>query len=193
MDIILHCLDPGHLKAKPLNEVFPAVCRFNQVGFMRKISNSRKRVSWFPSNEIAKQYQVLKIVKNKQENCDQFQVSHCSTTRRIAVGSKTGQLALYELRGNIKSSTLYAHQAPVTACAFSPEGKFLVSYSCSENKLCFWQVREYCISHILSSFNPWDFFWAKWVDKKLYVLLKITHSFYTTLSYKALHYVSLKI
>lgn len=31
MDIILHCLDPGHLKAKPLIEVFPAVCRFNQV------------------------------------------------------------------------------------------------------------------------------------------------------------------
>lgn len=33
MDIILHCLDPGHLKMKPLNEVFPAVCRFNQVCF----------------------------------------------------------------------------------------------------------------------------------------------------------------
>lgn len=34
MDIILHCLDPGHLKMKPLNEVFPAVCRFNQVSHM---------------------------------------------------------------------------------------------------------------------------------------------------------------
>jgi len=33
MDIILHCLDPGHLKMKPLNEVFPAVCRFNQVRY----------------------------------------------------------------------------------------------------------------------------------------------------------------
>lgn len=31
MDIVLHCLDPGHLKAKSLNDVFPAVCRFNQV------------------------------------------------------------------------------------------------------------------------------------------------------------------
>lgn len=42
MDIILHCLDPGHLKIKPLNEVFPAVCRFNQVSnttefFMNKL------------------------------------------------------------------------------------------------------------------------------------------------------------
>lgn len=31
MDIILHCLDPGHLKTKGLQDVFPAVCRFNQV------------------------------------------------------------------------------------------------------------------------------------------------------------------
>ncbi|KAK9306438.1 hypothetical protein QLX08_002939 [Tetragonisca angustula] len=96
MDIILHCLDPGHLKTKPLNDVFPAVCRFNQV-------------------------------------------SHCPTTRRIAVGSRSGQLALYELRGNVKCQTVSAHVAPVTALAFSPEGKFLVSYSCTENKLCFWQ------------------------------------------------------
>ncbi|XP_044582134.1 WD repeat-containing protein 7 isoform X11 [Cotesia glomerata] len=96
MDIILHCLDPGHLKTKPLNEVFPAVCRFNQV-------------------------------------------SHCSASRRIAVGGRVGQLALYELRGTVKCQTVSAHQASVTALAFSPEGKFLVSYSCTENKLCFWQ------------------------------------------------------
>ncbi|XP_053989982.1 WD repeat-containing protein 7 isoform X11 [Hylaeus volcanicus] len=96
MDIILHCLDPGHLKTKPLNDVFPAVCRFNQV-------------------------------------------SHCPATRRIAVGSRNGQLALYELRGNVKCQTVPAHSVPVTALAFSPEGKFLVSYSCAENKLCFWQ------------------------------------------------------
>lgn len=31
MDIILHCVDPGHLKVKGLPDVFPAVCRFNQV------------------------------------------------------------------------------------------------------------------------------------------------------------------
>jgi len=69
-----------------------------------------------------------------------LQVSHCPATRRIAVGGRGGQLALYELRGNVKCQTVPAHSAPVTALAFSPEGKFLVSYSCSENKLCFWQV-----------------------------------------------------
>ncbi|CAB0036498.1 unnamed protein product [Trichogramma brassicae] len=96
MDIILHCLDPGHLKTKPLNEVFPAICKFNQI-------------------------------------------SHYPAHRRIAVGSKTGHIALYELRGTVKCQTIIAHQAPVTALAFSPEGKYLVSYSVSENKLCFWQ------------------------------------------------------
>lgn len=35
-----------------------------------------------------------------------------------------------------------AHNAPVTANAFSPDGKSLVTYSCGENKLCFWQVRS---------------------------------------------------
>lgn len=48
---------------------------------------------------------------------------------------------MYELRGNVKCQTVPAHVASVTALAFSPEGKFLVSYSCTENKLCFWQVR----------------------------------------------------
>lgn len=31
VDVILHCVEPGHLKVKSLNEVFPAVCRFCQV------------------------------------------------------------------------------------------------------------------------------------------------------------------
>lgn len=31
MDIILHCVDPSQLKTKGLQDIFPAVCRFNQV------------------------------------------------------------------------------------------------------------------------------------------------------------------
>ncbi|KAG8267858.1 WD repeat-containing protein 7 [Homalodisca vitripennis] len=96
MDIILHCVDPGHLKMKGLSDVFPAICRFNQV-------------------------------------------SHCPTTRRIAVGAKNGQVALYELRSS-KCQLITAHGAAITALAFSPDGKFLVSYSCGENRLSFWQT-----------------------------------------------------
>ncbi|KAK5648439.1 hypothetical protein RI129_003331 [Pyrocoelia pectoralis] len=96
MDIILHCLDVGHLKTKGLQDVFPAVCRFNQV-------------------------------------------SHCPATRRIAVGSNSGSLTLYELRQG-KCTSINAHSSPITACAFSPDGKFLVSYACGENRLSFWQT-----------------------------------------------------
>ncbi|VVC26688.1 Hypothetical protein CINCED_3A013205 [Cinara cedri] len=67
------------------------------------------------------------------------QVSHCSTSRRIAVGTKNGHIALYELRSS-KCQTINAHAAAISACAFSPDGKFLVSYSAVENKLSFWQT-----------------------------------------------------
>ncbi|XP_049882434.1 WD repeat-containing protein 7 [Pectinophora gossypiella] len=95
MDIILHCVDQSHLKSKGLNEVFPAICRYNQV-------------------------------------------SHCPATRRIAVGSHTGQLAMYELRAG-RCQSLTAHSGPVTACAFSPDGRYLVSYATADNRLSFWQ------------------------------------------------------
>ena len=71
--------------------------------------------------------------------CKFNQVSHCASTRRIAVGASNGHLAIYELRQN-KCQMIPAHQQPVTALAFSPDGKYLVSYSCSENKLSFWQT-----------------------------------------------------
>ncbi|XP_030745113.1 WD repeat-containing protein 7 isoform X4 [Sitophilus oryzae] len=96
VDIILHCLDPSQLKNKSLQNVFPAICKFNQV-------------------------------------------SHCPTTRRIAVGSHLGSLTIHELRQN-RCTVIHAHSEAVTACAFSPDGKFLVSYACGENKLSFWQT-----------------------------------------------------
>lgn len=96
MDITLHCLDSADLKNKPLNEVCPSICKFNQV-------------------------------------------SHCAASRRISVGASNGHLAIYELRQN-KCQMIPAHSHPITALAFSPDGKFLVSYACGENRLSFWQT-----------------------------------------------------
>lgn len=115
MDIILHCVDPTQLKAKGLYQVFPAVCRFNQVSHC---SATRR---------IAGGHCTLKR-----------QLFH-NKTDLIVVGSSSGTLTIYELRQN-KQTTIQAHSAAITACAFSPDGKFLVSYACGENKLCFWQT-----------------------------------------------------
>jgi len=67
------------------------------------------------------------------------QVSHCTATRRIAVGTKQGSMVMYELRAS-RVQHIPAHQAPVTALAFNPDGKNLVTYSANENKLSFWQT-----------------------------------------------------
>lgn len=71
--------------------------------------------------------------------CRFNQISHCPQTRRIAVGASNGHLAIYELRQN-KCQMIPAHTHPITSLAFSPDGKYLVSYSCNENRLSFWQT-----------------------------------------------------
>ncbi|KAH8244751.1 hypothetical protein KR038_007637 [Drosophila bunnanda] len=71
--------------------------------------------------------------------CKFNQISHCAQTRRIAVGANSGNLAIYELRQN-KCQMIPAHTHPITSLAFSPDGKYLVSYSCAENRLSFWQT-----------------------------------------------------
>ncbi|KAG8181336.1 hypothetical protein JTE90_017504 [Oedothorax gibbosus] len=71
--------------------------------------------------------------------CRFYNVTYCSSTRRIAVGAKSGSLAIYELRAN-KCQQISAHAAAINACSFSPDGKYLASYSNQENKLCFWQT-----------------------------------------------------
>lgn len=65
-------------------------------------------------------------------------VSYCPATRRIAVGTMTGNLAIYELRAQSKSQMIPAHNSSITSCSFSPDGKYLASYSIGDNRLCFW-------------------------------------------------------
>lgn len=147
VDVILHCVETGHLKMKSLGEVFPAVNRFNQI-------------------------------------------SHCPATKRIAVGAKNGSIALYELRSAKcpVNQMIPAHEAAVTANAFSPDGKFLVTYSCGENKLCFWQssagmfglgnsqtkrIKSYSTSPLtdMSRLNPMRLAKLVWINNRTVTLM----------------------
>ncbi|XP_064640034.1 WD repeat-containing protein 7-like isoform X4 [Lineus longissimus] len=66
-------------------------------------------------------------------------VSYCGNNRRICVGAKSGGLAFYELKQS-KCQIIPGHTGAVTAVTFSPDGKFLASYSHVDNKLMFWQM-----------------------------------------------------
>ncbi|UYV71208.1 WDR7 [Cordylochernes scorpioides] len=66
-------------------------------------------------------------------------VTYCKSTQRIAVGAKSGKLAIYEIKAS-KSQQISAHDGAITATAFSTDGKYLATYSCHEKKLCFWQT-----------------------------------------------------
>lgn len=48
-------------------------------------------------------------------------------------------MAIYELRQN-KCQMIPAHSNGITALAFSPEGKYLASYSNGDNRMSFWQT-----------------------------------------------------
>ena len=55
-------------------------------------------------------------------------LSFCNQTRRIAAGTKPGQIIIYDLR-TLKSQVVSAHQGAVSALCFSPQGKYLATYS----------------------------------------------------------------
>ncbi|KAE9419755.1 hypothetical protein Angca_004123 [Angiostrongylus cantonensis] len=66
-------------------------------------------------------------------------VAYCASTRRIAFGGKNGTCVVHELRA-AKAHSLQAHQTPVTAVAFSEDGKYLATYGGEDAKINFWQA-----------------------------------------------------
>ncbi|VDM53829.1 unnamed protein product [Angiostrongylus costaricensis] len=66
-------------------------------------------------------------------------VAYCASTRRIAFGGKNGTCVVHELRA-AKAHSLQAHQGPVTAVAFSEDGKYLATYGGEDAKINFWQA-----------------------------------------------------
>jgi len=55
-------------------------------------------------------------------------LSFCNNTRRIAAGTKNGQIIVYDLK-TLKSQVVSAHRGAVSALCFSPDGKYLATYS----------------------------------------------------------------
>lgn len=66
-------------------------------------------------------------------------VSYSPQSRRLAVGAKNGQIALYDLRSS-RCQMLPAHSSQVTALSFSPDDRALASYSFGDSKIHFWQT-----------------------------------------------------
>ncbi|CAJ0597261.1 unnamed protein product [Cylicocyclus nassatus] len=70
-----------------------------------------------------------------------YMVAYCAPTRRIAFGGKNGTCVVHELRA-AKAHSLQAHQGPVTAVAFSEDGKYLATYGGQDAKINFWQTSQ---------------------------------------------------
>ncbi|XP_048581651.1 WD repeat-containing protein 7 [Nematostella vectensis] len=77
-------------------------------------------------------------------------VSYSHQSRRLAVGAKSGQVALYDLRSS-RCQMVSAHSSPVTALSFSPDDKALASYSFGDSKICFWQTGSSLFGMLSSS------------------------------------------
>ncbi len=70
-------------------------------------------------------------------------ISYCIKNRRLAVGSRSGQVGVYDLKQR-KTQMINAHQHQVTVLCFSEDGKYLATYSYGESTLKCWLVRTVC-------------------------------------------------
>uniref|UniRef100_A0A7E4VMZ0 WD_REPEATS_REGION domain-containing protein n=1 Tax=Panagrellus redivivus TaxID=6233 RepID=A0A7E4VMZ0_PANRE len=70
-----------------------------------------------------------------------YMIGYCPASRRIAFGGRNGSIVVHELK-TMKSQTVQANNSPITAVAFSQDGKYLAAYAAKDAKINFWQTQQ---------------------------------------------------
>ncbi|WP_226588560.1 nSTAND1 domain-containing NTPase [Microseira wollei] len=108
----------------------PIAKPFKQQNINLPSSSSNSSYSYYaygaPTSNLGKNYQVTAVAFNPKNG------------QIIASGSNDGILRLWDLKGNLKQQ-FQAHQANITAVAFSPDGKFIVTGS-NDKTLRLWDL-----------------------------------------------------
>uniref|UniRef100_A0A0B7AN27 WD repeat-containing protein 7 n=1 Tax=Arion vulgaris TaxID=1028688 RepID=A0A0B7AN27_9EUPU len=123
--------------------------------------------------------------------CRFSMVAYCQHTKRVWVGARNGNLALYELKQHAKCQMITAHHGAITAVSINQDGKYLATFSHVDNKLKFWQtastslfgigsqqtkqIRSYATPAISVSpvSNILKLVRLVWIDKAVVVLLTV--------------------
>ncbi|XP_036890701.1 WD repeat-containing protein 7 isoform X3 [Sturnira hondurensis] len=79
--------------------------------------------------------------------CRFYMVSYYERSHRIAVGARSGSVALYDIRTG-KCQTIHGHKGPITAVAFAPDGRYLATYSNGDSHISFWQMNTSLLGSI---------------------------------------------
>lgn len=70
--------------------------------------------------------------------CKLSMLSSCHSSKKVACGSKTGSLAIYDLKHQ-KCQVFHSHKGQIAAVSMSPDSKYCASYSLVDNTVCIWQ------------------------------------------------------
>lgn len=66
-------------------------------------------------------------------------ISYSPKTKRLAVGARSGQVGLYDLKQG-RTQMMNAHSHAVTVLMFSEDGKLLATYAYGDSTLSMWQI-----------------------------------------------------
>ncbi|KAJ3065390.1 hypothetical protein HDU98_011256 [Podochytrium sp. JEL0797] len=74
-------------------------------------------------------------------------------SQKLAVGTMDGLTVVYDLKTATKVQVLEGHTKPVTAVAFSSDGKLSVTFSFEENCVRFWQLSSGFLNSLVGAFG----------------------------------------